>query len=66
VEQLDDATYVVDAANPAAHPSTVRLKQQAARFPDRNFESVFSIRIARGHGFWLRLSSGSNFSALAA
>jgi hypothetical protein len=27
------------------------LKQQAARFPDLSFESVFSIRIARVSGF---------------
>jgi hypothetical protein len=27
----------------------LRLKQQAARFPDLSFASVFSIRIARGH-----------------
>ena len=30
---------------------SLRLKQQAARFPDRSFESVFSIRIARVSGF---------------
>src|SRR5262249_30618790 len=29
----------------------LRLKQQAARFPDLSFESVFSIRIARVSGF---------------
>ena len=29
----------------------LRLKQQAARFPDLSFESAFSIRIARVSGF---------------
>src|SRR5215472_4216660 len=30
---------------------SLRLKQQAARFPDLSFESVFSTRIARVAGF---------------
>ena len=30
---------------------SLRLKQQAARFPDLSFESVFSIRIVRVSGF---------------
>jgi hypothetical protein len=36
VEKLDDATYILDAANPAAHPSTVRQDVMPLGFSRRN------------------------------
>src|ERR1700710_2742804 len=36
VEKRDDATHIVDAANPAAYPSTVRQNVMPLRFSRRN------------------------------
>jgi hypothetical protein len=36
VEKLNDATYILDAANPVAHPSTVRQDVMPLGFSRRN------------------------------